>query len=100
MIESLLDNIYYMFGIGKKAKDKRFKEKVRKIREAKDENCAKGRHVPVRAYSGNDPNIFSDDDEYFCQECCKTMTQKDHETFFSTPEMKKMREDRIRLLGY
>jgi len=93
-IESLLDSIWYTFRIGEKGFDKRASKRWEKEDAEKKVNCANGKHIPVRCVGGDGP------DDYFCQECCATVTSKDYEAYFSTPEMKKMREDRFRMFGW
>ena len=96
-IESLLDSIWYTFGIGEKGFDKRASKRWEKEDAEKKVNCANGKHIPVRYVGG----LRGDGpDDYFCQECYEPVTSKDHETFFSTPEMKKMKADRLRILGW
>ena len=94
--DGMLDFLWYQLRIGKKAINRRIEREF----ATKKENCAKGWHVPVRMYvHESNPGVFSDDDEYWCQECSKTMTREEWETYFSTPKMQEMIRERRDLFG-
>jgi len=93
--DKMLDFLWYELGIGRKAMDRRHEREWAQ----KKENCANGIHIPVRCYVEG-PDIYSDKDEYWCQECCKTLTRQAHEDYFSTPEMQAMRKKRKELFGW
>jgi len=73
----------------KKIRERRFNKRVQQHRQDKKAACARGEHVPVRMYHKRDE--FTDQDEYCCQNCVKTMTRQEWEDYFSTPKMQEWR---------